>query len=730
MEQPQHSNFHSLRPLTAPTPEFFNSNIPCEHASLLLQAKLKYKRPRSPDNLRLWSPQQRTTTPPTSSLLSDSLLLSLSRHEGEEILLSSPDNRIQPSSSISSSTFPNTQHHSTMFDVSESTSSTPRSVRSKSLHYSSQAQRYTQAATSSRKGGKAKLVREKNTELAQKFQLLEPLPATTQMRPQTVGFIGLNRNQHRSGGGRHDRAALKIELEELHRQVRTLQGKEVHGAHGGSGSGSGSGSTNDINKMIAERAQKRQDAAPTRQAGDLRGMSGRNRVDHKLHRFRDPNQLAALLTSLGMKSAYKSVKKGNGDDGHDGHDGDGDDQARPPTLKDLAVVRTPRTMMLELKEWGQKINNRQALVKLKRAAIIKAELQRVYDVGSSFKLARKKKAADDRLSERKVARGWNKMMWRWIACKHFHACLQRGKEKRAAETRSQLAQIIIASAYRRKQAVTELKARRRADYMLKLHLKRKVHAWKKRRRRGDADVLFKWLSATQNFAKQVLGYNMLRRSAVQIQTAWRNFQTSKTELIKKLSSAMYDVAHADHGYQQMRRKTLQKIPALDSMPPFDIRYELLSNVLRPLRRQWLDTAMPKYKLARKTFLAKKERYERQKKNEEKENRGKRKKRKELDLGSLLIAPMCPRFRVHVPDSVLLLTWKSTTTLAKQPFKWKKMKKDIQVWLAGKKSTKFHKQAPSRRRVSEVLVVKKESVLSGVGEVGVEGEEEEEEKEVA
>ena len=59
-------------------------------------------------------------------------------------------------------------------------------------------------------------------------------------------------------------------------------------------------------------------------------------------------------------------------------------------------------------------------------------------------VARKKQAADDRLSERKVARGWNRMLWRFIAAQHFEQALGRGREHRATKNREQLAQIKIA----------------------------------------------------------------------------------------------------------------------------------------------------------------------------------------------------------------------------------------------------------------------------------------------
>ena len=131
---------------------------------------------------------------------------------------------------------------------------------------------------------------------------------------------------------------------------------------------------------------------------------------------------------------------------------------------------------------------------------------------------------------------------------------------------------------------------------------------------------------------------------------------------------------------------------MGTMPPWDIRYELLSNIIRPMRKEWMDKAMPKYNYDREKYNIKKQRYEERKIKEENENRGKRnKKTKELDLGTLLMAPICPRFRVEVPNAMLLKCWNASCILkVLVNGKWKKMKLEIQEWLQERKSSKFHK----------------------------------------
>jgi hypothetical protein len=96
-------------------------------------------------------------------------------------------------------------------------------------------------------------------------------------------------------------------------------------------------------------------------------------------------------------------------------------------------------------------------------------------------------------------------------------------------------------------------------------------------------------------------------------------------------------------------------------------------------------------------MRKRDRYERQRLKEEAANRGRRSQKKELDLGTLLIAPICPRFHVIVENAILLQCWKSCVALANQPFKWKKMKEEVQQWLAERKASHYHRHAA--RRVS-------------------------------
>lgn len=672
---------HQIRPLTAPTPEFFQTN-PLEHSSLLLSAKSIYKRAESPDRLRQWTPLR------TSSSLSSSVLRtthsSHSRPPTRSELQAFNNSHTTALSSSSFSSVANSsltlndvEQANTSVSVSVSASSTPRSVHSKSAYFAAQAHRYVLSKTEKRK---AVLILRQNKQLAEKFQLLIPLEDfigkhSSVARPQTTG--GMGRKRRRPS---HDRAALLQDLTDVLKQVKTLRGITSEGDK--------VSAEDKIAKQLAVRAQR--ENTNVRQPGDTRGLSGRTRVDFKLDRFRDPNQLAVLMNSLGMKwgGGKKNASSATAT-------ATPEEDNENPTLKELAILRTPRTMEKQRTRWGNTIRDRQQQVKLRRAHLIQAEIQHVKDVGSTFKVARKQKEADDRLSNRKIARGWNKTMWRYIACHHFSLALERGKIQKRLRQRQQIAQIKIASSYRRSQSMKELRSRRKADYILKFRLNQIVKRWKFRRRKNDADVLRKWLMCTRKFSLRILGYAVLRKSACRIQMAWKNFVAIKTTLIEKLSAKMYGVAKADYNYRNMRRTTLKKIPALSAMPPWDIRYELLSNIVRPLRLEWMDKAMPKYKLDRQNYLRKKERYDRQRIQEENENRGKRAglRKKELDLGVLLMSPVIPRFHVDVPDSVLLLCWKNATSFARKPFAWKKEKELIQDWLRDHRATKYHVNAP-------------------------------------
>ena len=594
-----------LRPLTSPTPEFFQSNIPYEHESLLLEAKSLYKRPSSPDHLRQW--ESLSTQRPVSPLSQ-----SCSGGRRRRSNLTSQALQLVTIHSPTRARLSLAKDELNIFDEERaSVNSTPRSIHAKSAYFSAQANRYgKRPATTSNSiasARKAALILRQNEELGYKFRLLDPMStsggsenededehanminssSSLTTRPQTTGLSGRKRRRPSQ-----NRAILSFEMDELLKHVKTLRGVHVEGKE--------ESAEQKFARQLAERAQ-RENVPQKRQPGDTKGLSGRVRVNIKIGRFRDPNQLAALMNSLGMK--WKPTKKKKTFDeeflhsssqtmeGNKEHEQE--EKNKNQKQQTTAVLNTPRKLEQKRKEWGNKIRQRQELVKVKRDEIIQAELQHIYDVGSSYKLARKQQAANDRLSSRKVARGWNRMMWRWIACQHFHTALGRGRQERATRMRQQLAQVKIASSYRRKQSYRELKSRKRASYMLKLHLKRIVRRWKARRRQNDADVLRKWLSTTKNFSKRVLGYLLLKRSAETIQLAWRTFRATKKKLIEKLSLSMYSVATSDHGYRQIRRTTLQKIPALSPMPPMDIRYELLGKVLRPMRKQWMDKAMPK-----------------------------------------------------------------------------------------------------------------------------------------
>ena len=523
------------------------------------------------------------------------------------------------------------------------------------------------------------MVRIQNEQLRQKFQLLTPIDSGDHLnhmkRPRTTG--GYTRRPS------HDRETLLDDMKGILNHVKTLRGISIPGEK--------NNEEDRVTKELARRAQR--ESAVTRQPGDMRGLSGRVRVDYKLNRFRDPNQLAVLLNSLGMKwggnkrCEEEKDKKGKGKGKGKGKLGlFGNEMSPGKRSKNLVTIKTPRTKQNERKSWGNKIRERQQKVKIKRAEIIQAELQRIYDVGSTFKAARKQKARDDRLSERKIARGWNKVMWRYIACQHFSIALERGREIKRIKLQKEIAQIKISRNYRRKVAQKELKIRRRADYLLKFHLKRVVKKWKARRRKHDANILMNWLITTNSFAKRVLGYNLLKNSAIRIQTAWKTFRLNKINLIKKLSIKMYEIASANHNYLEMRRTTLEKLPALSSMPLWEIRYELLGNIIRPIRKEWMDTAMPKYNLDRINYLNKKARYERQKKEEEIQNKKLRSKIKSIDLNKFLIAPVCPKFHGNVSDAELLLCWKNAVILTKKPFKWKEIQNQIQEWLRDRKAS--------------------------------------------
>ena len=523
-----------LRPHHVPLSDF-QATIPYQHESLLLEAKSTLgQRPSSPDNLKRWEPTRTSllhTTPSISNKNSPSLTIR-------------PPTR-SDLQSLSTTTNLNSSHS---HNDTRSISSTPRSIASKSIYFSTQAHRYgkrpstTSNSTTTSNKRKAASVLQQNKSLGYKFQLLDPIQSldddnddniSMHSRPQTTG---INRKRRRRPS--RDRAATKSEMVELLNQVKTLRGIHVEGKKGET-------EQDKLARKLAARAQR--ENVPTRQVGDMRGLSGRVRVDFKLDRFRDPNQLAVLMNALGMKipvKGKKKKKKKNLLDILDRVEEEKEDTIKHITLAQSAILRTPRTSFKMRQNWGDTLRRRQQLVKIKRAQLIEAELQRVYDVGSSFKVARKKQAADDRLSARKVARGWNRMLWRFIAAQHFQQALGRGREQRATKNREQLAQIKIASNYRRRQSVKILHKRRRADYVLKLHLKKIVRQWKARRLKSDADVLIGWFKITNNFSKRVLGYLLLKKSATLIQTCWKDYRAMKKVLVQQLSVKMFDIAKA------------------------------------------------------------------------------------------------------------------------------------------------------------------------------------------
>ena len=530
-----------LRPHHVPLSDF-QATIPYQHESLLLEAKSTLgQRPSSPDNLKRWEP--------TRTSLLHNTTTSISTKNSPTSLTIRPPTR---SDLQSLSTTTNLNSSNSQNDT-RSISSTPRSIASKSIYFSAQAHRYgkrpstTSNSTTNNNKRKAASVLQQNKSLGYKFQLLDPIQSlddnnddniSMHSRPQTTGNINRKRRRRPS----RDRAATKSEMVELLNQVKTLRGIHVEGKKGET-------EQDKLARKLAARAQR--ENVPTRQVGDMRGLSGRVRVDFKLDRFRDPNQLAVLMNALGMKIPIKGKKKKKKknlldilDRVEEDKEKEKEDSIKHITLAQSAILRTPRTSFKMRQNWGDTLRRRQHLVKVKRAQLIEAELQRVYDVGSSFKVARKKQAADDRLSERKVARGWNRMLWRFIAAQHFEQALGRGREHRAIKNREQLAQIKIASNYRRRQSVKILHKRRRADYVLKLHLKRIVRQWKARRLKSDADVLIGWLKITNNFSKRVLGYLLLKKSATLIQTCWKDYRAMKKVLVQQLSVKMFDIAKA------------------------------------------------------------------------------------------------------------------------------------------------------------------------------------------
>jgi hypothetical protein len=530
-----------LRPHHVPLSDF-QATIPYQHESLLLEAKSTLgQRPSSPDNLKRWEPTRTSLLHNNTATKNSPTSLTIRPPTRSDLQSLSPTTILNSSNSQNDT---------------RSISSTPRSIASKSIYFSAQAHRYgkrpstTSNSTTNNNKRKAASVLQQNKSLGYKFQLLDPIQSlddnnddniSMHSRPQTTGNINRKRRRRPS----RDRAATKSEMVELLNQVKTLRGIHVEGKKGET-------EQDKLARKLAARAQR--ENVPTRQVGDMRGLSGRVRVDFKLDRFRDPNQLAVLMNALGMKIPIKGKKKKKKknlldildrvEEDKEKEKEKEDDSIKHITLAQSAILRTPRTSFKMRQNWGDTLRRRQHLVKVKRAQLIEAELQRVYDVGSSFKVARKKQAADDRLSERKVARGWNRMLWRFIAAQHFEQALGRGREHRATKNREQLAQIKIASNYRRRQSVKILHKRRRADYVLKLHLKRIVRQWKARRLKSDADVLIGWLKITNNFSKRVLGYLLLKKSATLIQTCWKDYRAMKKVLVQQLSVKMFDIAKA------------------------------------------------------------------------------------------------------------------------------------------------------------------------------------------
>ena len=329
----------------------------------------------------------------------------------------------------------------------------------------------------------------------------------------------------------------------------------------------------------------------------------------------------------------------------------------------------------------------------RRKLLIQQELEHFYATSSAFKEAREQKAKNDRLSSRKVTRGWIKISWAYLSGVHFRSTLIKARANRAEAKARAMAQIRISSQYRRRKGLEEFRARQRADYILKTGLKRVARRFKKRRKQSSANMLLGWLRQTQAFSRRVLGYLLLKKSALAIQRTWRNFRAIKDHQIRALSYKMKSLA--DDAYQYAIRRHIQsgsknKLPPMEPMPPRDIQYEILGAVMRPARREWQDRTLPKYQLDRAVYLAKRLRYARQREQEALERRGMSKK-PGIDLGALLMEPARPRFdaAAEVEDSKLLKAWNDACMLAKFPKKWQKRKDEVQKWLAERKATHYY-----------------------------------------
>eukprot|EP00946_MAST-07B_sp_MAST-7B-sp1_P003753 g3753.t1 len=557
------------------------------------------------------------------------------------------------------------------------TSETPRSVTTKSTYFVNRVRTLPSSQSN-------RLIVTANNRLGQQLRLLDPAPRGDHalQRPSTTTNASMR--VRATEGNSRQRMQTSEDLRMLLSQV-----KQLRGVSDPSGS-QASLPENKISALQRKQQIREQGLGKTleRQPGDMRGLSARVRVDMKVSKYRDPNQLHALRRGLGLVKdpAEKSRKKDEG--GEDEHDTEKRQAGRA-----TALVQTPRAMANDLLRRAQIRNERMHLATVRRKALIEKEIEHFYATSSAFREARELKAKNDRLSSRKVTRGWIKISWAYLSGVHFHRTLMKARANRAEAKAQYMAQVKISSQYRRRKGLREYRARQRADYILKSGLKRLARQFKQRRRRSSADMLLSWLRKTHAFSRRVLGYLHLRNAACAIQRTWRNFRAIKEHQIRALSYKMKSLAADAHQYA-VRRHTQSgsrnKLPPMEPLPPWDIQYEILGDVVRPVRREWQDRVLPKYQLDRAVYIAKRSRYDRQREQEALERRG-MSKRPGIDLGALLMEPHRPRFdaALEVNDKLLLQAWKEATHLAKFPKKWRKRKAAVQKWLAERKANHYY-----------------------------------------
>ena len=578
-------------------------------------------------------------------------------------------------------------------------SETPRSVTAKSAYFASRVGLLPSSQSN-------RLIVSANHMLGQKLRLLDPvvpdknnlLQSLDRARPSTttnaVGGAG--------GGTSHGRQRLQAseDMRELLRRVKVLRGI----ADPSEGQASRKKSEDALQKKLQAR-ERAQSNAPTRQPGDMRGLSARVRVDMKVTKYRDPSQLHALRRSLGQIKAPADTKKDKkeGDEDNDAEES-GDQAGRQRGgssgsssgrrgLAGLAVVQTPRTMADCLLDRAHVREERMRRASAQRKVLIQQELEHFYATSSAFKDARVQQAKNDRLSSRKVTRGWIKISWAYLSGVHFRRTLIEARANRAEAKAMYMAQVRISSQYRRRKGLEEFRARQRADYILKTGLKRVARRFKKRRKRSSANMLLGWLRQTQAFSRRVLGYLMLKKSAIAVQRTWRNFRAIKEHQIRALSYKMKSLADDAHQYairRHLQSGSKNKLPPMEPIPPWDIQYEILGAIMRPVRRSWQDRTLPKYQLDRAIFLAKRLRYARQREQDALERRGMSKK-PGIDLGALLMEPSRPRFDAgaEVDDDKLLKAWNDSAHMAKFPKKWQQRRDDVQKWLAQRKANHYY-----------------------------------------